>query len=457
MTKKSKKKKGFFKTVYRVIDKLIVIPISRLVYNLQSGLKKKGSIIEKALNRSTFLIFLSLALAVVLFLLIDNKVVLLVENNAEVVTNVPVNVKFNEEAYVIEGVPSTVDITITGRKSDIYLSKQLGEYEVTLDLSNYSASDSAYKVYFTYSKNIDNLTYKLDPSYVSVMIKNKVSSVSSISYELINQDKLDSKLSVKNVTLSKSEVVVKGSDTALEKIAWIKALVDLDNSDLDEAGTYDLDNVLLVAYDNQGKILNNIEIVPGTISATVELDSYSASIPIEIKTTGKLIDGKAIASITINNSSEFAVTAYGDEASLSGIKSIPVSINVDGYGKDNAKTYTVALTKPNGVRYMNESTVNVALTFGSEEQKEVSVANNIARKNLGANLNANIISGGDITVICKGVASVLETIDESDISAYVDLAGLGAGDHEVEVKIENNNPLVKYTVSSTITVRITNE
>ena len=49
---------------------------------------------------------------------------------------------------------------------------------------------------------------------------------------VINQDKLDSKLSVKSVTLSKSEVVVKGSESALNKIAWIKALVDLDNSDL---------------------------------------------------------------------------------------------------------------------------------------------------------------------------------------------------------------------------------
>lgn len=35
------------------------------------------------------------------------------------------------------------------------------------------------------------------------MIKNKVSSVSSVTYELINQDKLDSKLSVKSIGLSK--------------------------------------------------------------------------------------------------------------------------------------------------------------------------------------------------------------------------------------------------------------
>ena len=205
----------FFRALYRLLDRCIVVPISRVVYNIQNLLRKNGNFLDRILNRPTFLIYLSLALAVGLFFLIDSKVVTLVQNNAEVINDVPVKLKYNEEAYVVEGVPETVDITITGRKSDIYLSKQLGEYEVTLDLTEYTASDAAYKVYFTYSKNIDNLNYKLDPSYVSVMIKNKVSSIASVQYELINQDKLDSKLSVKKVTLSKSEVVVKGSESVL--------------------------------------------------------------------------------------------------------------------------------------------------------------------------------------------------------------------------------------------------
>lgn len=83
-----------------------------------------------------------------MFILIDTKVINLVKTEAEEIRGVPVVVKYNEEAYVIEGVPDTVDITLTGRKSDIYLAKQLGEYEVVLDLSEYTPSDNPYKVYF---------------------------------------------------------------------------------------------------------------------------------------------------------------------------------------------------------------------------------------------------------------------------------------------------------------------
>ena len=443
----------FFKKLYKLIDVLIIIPISRLIYNVQKFFKNNSGFLDKLLNKPNFLIFLSLALAIVLFLLVDSKAISFVEDEAEVISNVPVNIKYNQEAYVVEGAPTSVNIMISGRKSDIYLAKQLGEYEVTLDLTEYKASESAYKVYFTYAKSINNLKYNLDPSYVSIMIKNKVSSVSSVTYELINQDKLDSKLSVKSIGLSKSEVVVKGSETALKKIAWIKALVDLSNPDFTEAGSYDIDNILLVAYDNAGKILNNIEIVPNTLSATVVLDSYSQNIPIEVKTTGSLVSGKSIAKILINNNTDYSITVYGNEEDISKISSIPVTINVDGFGTDNAKNYNVTLTKPTGVRYMSTSSISIALTFGTEEQKTVEITN-ISKKNLGSSLNANIISDSTIKVTCKGVASVLDKIEPENINAYVDLSGLGAGDHDVEVKIDNTNPLVTYAVSSTIKVRI---
>src|SRR5699024_4482301 len=167
-------------------------------------------------------------------------------------------------------------------KSDIYLAKQLGEYEVILDLSDYKPGDTPYKVYFTYSKSIDSLSYKLTPEYVQVTIKNKKSLVKSIDYDYLNINTLDNKLSDESVTLDQSEVVVKGGSDALEAIASVKALIDLEKQEFTEAGTYDIDNVELVAYDSSGAKLDNVEIVPKTISATVVLDSYSKTVPLAV-------------------------------------------------------------------------------------------------------------------------------------------------------------------------------
>ncbi|HIU11350.1 MAG TPA: hypothetical protein IAB65_01480 [Candidatus Onthocola stercorigallinarum] len=445
----------FFKKIYKFIDKFIVVPISRAIYYLSKKFKKNQGKLDKILNRPNFLIYLSLIIAVGLFLLIDSKVISLVETEAEVITNVPVVVNYNEEAYVVEGVPETVDITITGRKSDIYLAKQLGEYEVILDLSDYKPGDTPYKVYFTYSKSIDSLSYQLSPEYVQVTIKNKESQVKSIDYDLLNIDALDSRLSVESVTLNQSEVVVKGGSDALDAIASVKALIDLEEQEFTEAGTYDIDNIALVAYDSNGNRLDNVEIVPNTISATIVLDSYSKTVPLTVQTTGDLVTGKAIASILINNNSSYSITIYGDEAELENIESIPVTIDVSGMGNESTRTYRVNIRRPNGVRDMSTDSVEITATFGDEEQKTITLTSNFAQRNIANGLTANPIAGQEISVQVKGVASVIENINAEDIQAYIDLEGLGAGDHEVEVQIDNTNPLVSYVVSNTLRIRIT--
>ena len=449
--------KKFFKKIYNLIDKCIVVPISRAVYYLSKKFKKNQGKLDKVLNRPHFLIYLSLIIAVVLFLLIDSKVISLVETEAEVITNVPVVVQYNEEAYVVEGVPETVDITITGRKSDIYLAKQLGEYEVILDLSDYTPSDTPYKVYFTYSKSIDSLSYQLSPEYVQVTIKNKESQVTSISYDLLNIDALDSRLSVESVTLDKSEVVVKGGSNALAEIASVKALIDLEQQNFTEAGTYDISNVELAAYDSSGNRLDNIEIVPETISATIVLDSYSRSVPISVETTGTLVTGKSIATLLINNSEEYMITIYGDQSVIDEIDSVPVTINVDGRGNESVWTYDVNIRKPNGVREMSVDSVEITATFGEEQQTTIDITNDIDEINLADGLTVNILSGQTITVQAKGVASVLEDLGDTRVNAYIDLAGYGVGDHEVEVKINNTNPLITYVVSSMVRIRIAEE
>ena len=448
---------GFFKAIYRIIDRLIVTPISRLIFNIREYLRSKNIKLDYIFNRPNFMIYVSLILAVIVFVLIDSRVITLVESEAEVITNVPVTVNYNEEAYVVEGIPETVDIVLIGRKSDIYLAKQLGTNSVILDLSDYEARDSAYRVYLSYTKSIDSIDYKLDPSYVTVTIKDKISVTKDIDYDLINEQYLSEELSVESVELSRTEVVVKGSEDAINNIASVKALIDLSDDSLSDVGTYTVDNIRLVAYDSNGNVIHNIEIVPTTLTATITLDTYSKSVPIEVRTTGDLVTGKAIASILINNSNNYSVTIYGDEEQISDITSVPVTINVNGEGANSTRNYNVTISRPSGVRALSESNASITVTFGDERQKEVEISNVMSR-NLASGYTANIVGTDSIVVSVRGVQSVIDSLDASDISAYVDLTGYTAGEYEnVPIQIENDDPRLSFVVSSTVTVRISNE
>ena len=267
---------------------------------------------------------------------------------------------------------------------------------------------------------------------------------------------MNSKLSVGEVTLSKSEVVVKGSQDNLDKIATVKALIDLNNEKLTEAGSHDIDNVVLAAYDEKGKMMSNIDIVPSTITATVNLNTYYASIPLSVKTKGDLVTGKAISSISINGSNSYSVNVYGEQSVIDSIKSVPVSIDINGLGNSSSKTYNVTLPKPSGVRYMSDTNAKIVVNFGDEKQRTIENVQIGAPKNLANGLTANAKSESDqvVSVLVKGVQSVIDSISADDINAYVDLTGYTAGEHEVAVLIENNDPRIEYVVTKNITVVI---
>ncbi len=442
----------FFEAIFKVIDKIIIMPISRLVYNISKSINGTSAL-NTLLGKPHFLIVISLVFAIICFVFIDNKVINLVENEAEIIKDVPVKLVYNEEAFVVENVPETVDITITGNKSNIYLAKQLGNFEATVDLSKYTEAGT-YKVKLTSTEAVNSVEYILNPGYLTVNIKDRVSEVYTVTSDIVSTDKLDKKLSVDNVTLDTTEVVVKGSQDTLDKISSIKALVSVDDDSYTEAGSYEVTNIPLVAYDKNGKIINNLDIVPQTLTGTLVLKSFKMTVPLQIKTTGSLVSGKAIATLTINNSEKFTVDIYGEESEIKNITSVPVYIPLDGLGNESVKNYTVTLSKPAGVRHMSVKNVNITATFGDEEQRTITI-NDYKPRNLAEGYNANIVSSRNTQVQVKGVLSNINKITANDINAYIDLAGLGEGTRDVEVKIDNNNPLINYVATNTITVNIT--
>ena len=177
MSKIWKKIKNGVKKLYQLLDEKLITPLSRAIYFLFEKLKDNPIHVEKLLNRPRILVYVSLILAVITFFLVDSQVINLVENEAEILSNEPVTVIYNKEAYVVEGLVDHVDIILTGRKSALYLAKQLGEHEVVLDLSDYEASDTPVRVALSYNQTVDNISYKLDPAYVTVTIKKKVSEI----------------------------------------------------------------------------------------------------------------------------------------------------------------------------------------------------------------------------------------------------------------------------------------
>lgn len=434
-----------FRGIGRIIDKLFVTPLTRLGLFLGEKSDKGAGKFEKWLNKKNTLVFLSLILALLLFFYVSNQSTI-VDSAAEVLKNQKVEATYNKEAYVIEGIPETADVTLIGRTVDLYLAKQLSTGSVSVDLSD--LKEGTHKVNLDYDSPINSVTYKLDPSTITVNVYPKVSQTKTITVDVINKDKLDSRLSIQSVTLDKEEVIIKGSDNDnslhnINDVATVKALVDIGNLVDPEAGVNTLKDVKLVAYDKYGNVVD-VEIVPDRVTASINIESYSGEAKIKVipKNIDKIAFGKAISSIS---TSVNTVNIYGDEEIVSNYVNSYIPVEVDVAGLSDSKTYTVTFPKPEGIREVSEKTITVKVSVGDEVSTEVNDIK-IDAINLGPNLKAAAIgeNSSKTTVIVKGTKEVLETIDSTTIKATVDLSGLGEGEHEVEVKVTGDEAKASY-------------
>ena len=435
--------------IYRFFDKHIILPITKFFVSIGKKFKLFDKPFEAALTTKSSMIIISLILAFGVFFIVDARSTILLETNAEVIYNRPVVASYNDEEYIIDGLPETVDITLIGTKANLYLAKQLPTQNVTVDLSD--LKPGVHKVNLKYKQSISNVEYKLDPSVATVVVSPKKSQTKEINTELVNLNKLDSKLSIEKTTINNEEVIVKGKDEDLEKVAIVKALVNINNMVDPKVGTNKLKEVPLVAYDEAGKPMD-VELVPSKVTAKLEITSPSKEVPIKIVPVGKVVFGKAISELT---PSVDRVTIYGSNEVLENTDNLVVKIDVKDL-KAN-KQFTTTLKKPAGIREISVKTINIDVKLDEESTTEIEGVK-LGYTNLNPNytVQATDTSSTEVTVILKGVKSVISQIDPVSIEAYVDLKDLTPGEHEVEVKVKGLDSKVTYTPKVTsATIKIT--
>ena len=126
--------KSIANAIAKILDKLIVTPLTKLIVKITGNKNTNGKLFESLLAKPTALLFISLFFSVALFIAVDQKIIRFTDNGAEVFKGQTVNVIYNEEAYVVEGLPETVDVTLIGSKADLYIAKQSSKRDLNLVL-----------------------------------------------------------------------------------------------------------------------------------------------------------------------------------------------------------------------------------------------------------------------------------------------------------------------------------
>ena len=148
-----------FRHVGLFFDKRLITPLTKLILWLMNSFQDFARNFDKLSAKKSTLLVVSLLLAFGTFILIDKESNVMIDQYAEILYKQPVTAVYNEELYVIEGLPEAVDITLIGQRRHIFLAKQSPAKGVSVDLTGLKPGN--HKVTLKYTQRLKSLDYKI--------------------------------------------------------------------------------------------------------------------------------------------------------------------------------------------------------------------------------------------------------------------------------------------------------
>lgn len=332
---------------------------------------------------------------------------------------------YDEEKYVVEGLPKMVDIVVEGGEAQVKRVIAKNELTANVDLSN--LAEGQHIVPIEVKPSINNVFVEANPQNVSILIKPKVSEERTIQLDYINQEKKDSRVELGEAMVSSQTVVITGAKDAVEKVVAVKALVDVSNpADLIEY------QAPLYAMGEDGTRIE-VQIEPAVITVSIPSDTPNKTVPFKVS-VDDLPDDKAIESISL---SEELVTIYAPKHILNSISDIKVLIPYDKINE--AGEVNVEITPPSSVTEYTVTKLNVKVAI---VKKESVILENVPveLRNVPSNL---VIKEQPVTsVTLKGAKSVIGQISVNDLKLYVDGKTVKKGLNELTVLCDTVKPNV---------------
>jgi len=206
-------------------------------------------------------------------------------------------------------------------------------------------------------------------------------------------------------------------------------------------------DVALKAYDQDGSVLDDVILAPAVIKVDVEIGK-SKEVPILVKTTGECAADYFCKSV---KATPDKITIAAKEAVLESIDAIQL-LDVDITGLDQSFSVVGTPIVPKGVTVLAKEPIDVALSI----VEVVSVTYSYDKfqiLNTPPGLTASVAPSENITLTLVSEPGV--TFTKDDVKLSIDLTGLQAGSHQVDIKFElPSNVYIKEKNRSMMTVTL---
>ena len=332
----------------------------------------------------------------------------------------PVNVG---QSLAVANVLPSVDVRIQA-PDDRWDDLTSANFRAIVDLNGLDAREQTVPVRVEVSGVRGVRVLAVDPPTVEVNLEGIVSRIVSVEPRLVGS--VPRGFEVQEVITERLTVEISGPESLV-------ALVERAEADVIVSGlAVSLEELAqLVARGEGGGEISGVTIEPPavTVSVTIQQTALTRTVPLEVSIVGEPAPGYRLIGVAIQPA---VVSVEGTFDTLQAIDSISLGqVVLDGKFED--ETVTLAPDLPAGVIAAVPAEVEVTLSFGPVQGSTVLILVPEAidvPEGLIANLGDQLV-----TVVLDGPLPVLNGLVPGDVRAEVDVAGLAAGEAEVEVSV----------------------
>lgn len=350
-------------------------------------------------------------------------------DQAQLLDDVPVEIRIDEENYVVSGVPEFVMVNLQGSPGNVRPLALQRNFDVFVDLRGLGEGEHTVELQHTISNDVSAF---IEPKTIDVTIEERASEEFDVVADFINSDKLAPGYELVDYELEPSTVTITSSRSVIEQIGAIKVYVNLEGLE----GSINNREVPVNAYDTQGNELN-VRIDPESVQVSANIDNPSKSVPVTVDTSGELPEGYSLNSVSANVEE---VEVFATSNVLEGITEIATE-EIDLSEITESGTIETQLALPEGVNAPEMDTIEVTLDL---EQTREFEAVPITEEELEDGQTVTYVEpeSPEVNITVTGNESEIREWTAEDFSASINLSGLEPGEHTVPVTIngpENEN------------------
>ncbi|MBL7575266.1 YbbR domain-containing protein [Peptoniphilus asaccharolyticus DSM 20463] len=378
----------------------------------------------RKMSKNTMFKFISIIFALFLWSYVRSEV-----DPERTVTYKDVDVRFENLAEikehnlaVVSNMNLKTNISISGKTSEMArMSRE--NILASINLSGYSEGENSIPIKVSIDNNSGVRVASKEPSRITVkideVIEEKMEAVISTKGQLAEGYVLG------NIKPAE-KVDVKGASSIVHSIEKIISEVDVTEMYKSEVKTGKI-----IAYDKDGKEIDNLTITPSSIDIEVPV-LKTMTVPIRLNIIGRIPDGMDTQAFSIEPSS---VMIRGNSAVINGITELttqPVDVN-----SLIGNRVEVGLVLPDGVSLVDK---DIKIVASSEDLTPKKTAINFSKEDiifegLDDKEIVSELNNLNVEFVQKNVLEDL-TLNKKDVKVILNLKDLGVGTYEIAPKIE---------------------